>query len=276
MRIIKLALFLVCFFSIARFVRGQTDGFTWAKVRSELPFHPEWAVDSSVPQIFDQKFHYLGKGAQSFVFASQDGKYVLKFFRHHHMRAPWIIRSLPFAWAQAKAQKKESKLKKDFLSYTIAFREMPEETGIIYLHLNKTDHLKKKVTFVDKLGTFHEVDLDGMEFMVQKRATLLYPSIAQLMEKGETEKAKGAIADLLELLQKRMRKGIFDKDPDLNTNFGYVGGKPIQIDVGRFRYDRDRPFSKDEIIRITDHFHQWLMIQYPVLDDYLRERLNEI
>ncbi len=279
MRIFKLALFVVCFFSAARFARGQTDGFTWAKVQSHLPFDPQWAVDGTPPDIFNQKFSYLGKGAQSFVFASEDGQYVLKFFRHHHMRAPWIIRSLPFAWAKKTTQKKESKLRKDFLSYKIATQEMPAETGIVYLHLNKTDHLKKTVTFIDKIGIAHEISLDGMEFMVQKRATLLYPAIAQLMEENHPEKAKQAIAALVHLLQKRCQKGIFDKDPDLNTNFGLADGMPIQIDVGRFRYDKDRTSPavyKEEIIRITDHFHQWIMILYPMLDYYIREKIHEI
>ncbi len=279
MRIFKFVLFVACFFSAARFARSQTDGFTWAKVRSDLPFNSEWAVDAPPPAIFNQKFTYLAKGAQSFVFASEDGQYVLKFFRHHHMRAPWLIRSLPFAWAQKTVQKKESKLRKDFLSYKIATQEMPAETGIVYLHLNKTDHLKKTVTFVDKIGIAHEIALDGMEFMVQKRATLLYPAIAQLMEENRPEEAKQAIASLVQLLRKRCEKGIFDKDPDLNTNFGLADGIPIQIDVGRFRYDKGRAspaIYKDEIIRITDHFHQWLMMRYPMLDDYLREKLNEI
>lgn len=275
MRLLKLALFIVCFFGVARFVRGQTDGFTWAKVRSDLAFNAEWTTDRPVPTMLNQKFTYLGKGAQSFVFASEDGQYVLKFFRHHHMRAPGIIRILPFAWAQNKAQKKALKLRKDFLSYKIAFQELPEETGIVYLHLNKTDHLKKKVTFVDKIGIAHEINLDDMEFMVQKRAQLLYPAIAQLMDNHQESQAKQAIADLLDLLKKRCQKGIFDKDPDLNTNFGYVDGRPIQIDVGRFRYEK-REGYQEEIVRITDHFHQWLMVKYPALDDYLREKLHEI
>ena len=279
---LKLLLFIVCFFSVARLCRGQTDGFTWEKVRSSLSYHPAWAVENPPVDnnIFNQRYTYLGKGAQSFVFASEDGQYVIKFFRHHHMRAPWIIRTLPYAWAKAQAEKRAAKVGKDFLSYKIAYESMPEETGLVYLHLNKTkDLFKKKVTFVDKIGIAHAINLDKMEFFVQKRATLLYPAIESLMDQEKPEEAKQAIAALVDLLHKRCQKGIFDKDPDLNTNFGYAEGRPIQIDVGRFKIDPQHASPevyRQELVKITDNFHQWLMARYPMLDEFLKEKLREV
>lgn len=153
---------------------------------------------------------------------------------------------------------------------------MREETGLLFLHLNKTNHLKKTLTIYDRLNIAHQIDLDQVEFLVQKRADLVYPCIDTIAKREGLESAKGAISSLVQLLELRCQRGIFDKDPDLNTNFGFIGKQAVQIDIGRFRHD-DRKISanahRDEILRITDNFRQWLDQNHPSLSSHL---LNEI
>ncbi len=145
---------------------------------------------------------------------------------------------------------------------------MREETGLLYLHLNKTSDLKRKLVIRDKLNIAHELDLDQMEFLVQRKATLVYPHIETLIQKGELTAAKMAITNLVSLLHDRYKKGIFDKDPDLNTNFGFIGTCALQIDIGRFREGGGRE-DRDEILRITDNFRQWLDLRSPELSSHL-------
>lgn len=282
------AAFILCAVQIKQFCYQKTDGFALHKIHSSLSFHPEWecappsAVEGEeISKLLDQPFYYMAKGAQAYVFASEDGTAVIKFFRLYHLRPPlWLTMvSLPAVlqpWKVGKMLGKRDELEKDFASYRIAFEEMREETGLLYLHLNKTSHLKKNLTIFDKIGIAHSLDLDRMEFLVQKRATLVYPSIDHLMKTEGEGAAKEAISALVQLLFQRCRKGIFDKDPDLNTNFGLIGTRPIQIDIGRFRregWKEDPVKDRDEILRITDNFRQWLDSTHPSLSGHL---LSEI
>jgi hypothetical protein len=273
---------------LQQFCHSKTDGFALYKICSSLHFHPEWETKplashekERIVEILNQPFYYLAKGAQSYVFASADGQTVIKFFRLYHLTPPpWITAfAFPMPLMPYKLRKilsKRQELDKDFQSYKIAFEEMKEETGLIYIHLNKTKHFQRQITIYDKIGIAHQLDIDKMEFLVQKKATLVYPSIDLLMQTRGPETTKEAISALLQLLWSRCQKGIFDKDPDLNTNFGFLGTVPVQIDIGRFRKQQElkTPLEyRDEVIRITDHFRQWLDQKYPELSKHL---LNEI
>ncbi len=257
--IVKLVIFALCFYGVAKFCKKQTGSFTIARITSDLNFHPEWVVDNTqeetAKKALAQPYRFLGKGAQSFVFASDDGQWVIKFFRHHHL-------------------KKNSKLAKDFGSYKIAFEKLRDETGLLYLHLNKTSHLHQTVDLVDKIGIHHTIDLDQYEFLVQRKAELAYPALQKWIDAGKITEAKEALTALVDLLRTRAGRGIHDKDPDLNTNFGFIGTKPIQFDIGRFKLTETSP-DKNELIRITDNLHQWLMVRVPELDEHLKNELKK-
>lgn len=265
-RLFKISLFVVLFWAAGRFCKGKTDGFAVAKIMPAKEAHA-WPVPPPPPEIsglFQKPFRYLGKGVQSYVFAS--GDYVIKFIRHDRFRCyPWTHN----------VQKRSNRLLKDFTSYQIAHDDLAAETGLIYLHLNPTGFLKQKITIIDKLNIAHVLDLDQMEFIVQKRAQLVYPALWALIVQNKLDAAKIALSSLVSLLHKRIEMGIYDKDPDLNTNFGFIGLQAMQIDIGRFRKP-PRRLGKDEIIRITDNLHQWLMVKCPELDAHLRKAIDEI
>lgn len=272
-------------FGVQRFCRSQTDGFALHKICSELSFHPEWEVENdpeSLGTILDQPYTYLAKGAQSYVFASEDGQYVIKFFRIYHMTPPRFLTHCYWpmcvqGYRLSKMIQKQEELDRDFTSYKIAYDHLKEETGLVFLHLNKTNNLKKTLTLIDKLGISYPIDLDQMEFLVQKRATIAYPALAQITEEKGIDAGKSALTQLVSLLALRIDKNIKDKDPDLNTNFGFIDIRPVQIDVGRFRINPS-PLSaeekRDEVIRITDNLDQWLRSQYPELSIHLQQEIQ--
>ena len=276
---------------VKRFCYKRTEGFSPHKIQSSLPFNSDWEVEllpenerSAVLKTLDQPYFYLAKGAQSFVFVSEDGESVIKFFRLNHLLPPFWVSQLQFppflqAFQLRKWLQKREELRKDFQSYVIAYDQLRDETGLLYLHLNKTKHLDKELILYDKLNIAHRICLDDMEFLVQKRAQLVYPAIDALVQKGEISKAKEAISALVRLLAVRCERGIFDKDPDLNTNFGFIGQKPLQIDIGRFRPREEKGTEenyRDEIIRTTDHFRQWLDQSCPPLSEHLMHEIHEL
>ncbi len=287
LKIGKICVFILAVVILKRFCYRQTDGFALYKIFSSLSYCSDWETASlpsdeheELMKIFDQPFYYLARGAQAYVFASEDGKTVIKFIRIYHLLPPlWMTHlSFPLPLQPCKIGKmirKREELAKDFQSYKIAFQELKKETGLLYVHLNKTKDLKKKVMIHDKLGIAYEIDLDEMEFIVQKKASLLYPSIQYLVATEGMETAKEAITSLINLLKSRREKGIYDKDPDLNTNFGFIDKTPVQIDIGRFSKGSKIAGDRDNIFLITDSFRQWLDKKYPLLSDHLLQEIGK-
>lgn len=290
-RFAYLALATIACIALQKFCRSKTDGFAISKISSNLPYNPDFATRpiseselQKVEEILSQPFHYLGKGAQCYAFVSDDDQYVIKFFRLHNLLTPeWFV-NMPLpsflqSYRKEKIQRKFGEFFRDFLSYKIAFDSLQEDTGLIYVHLNKTDVLHKKITLFDKIKIQHSVDLDSMEFLLQKKADLFYPALHKLIQEGKREEVKANVKELIHFLAKRSSLGLYDKDPDINTNFGVCNGKPLQIDVGRFRPDATRTQPDvyiSDIIRVTENLQQWLEAQDKDLSDSLIEEIQNL
>lgn len=278
---LKLFLTVIILYGVSRFCLSQTDGFSVERISSSSEFHHEWEVpieDPKIKEIFTQPFDYLGKGAQTYVFASRDGRYVIKFFRYlNKYRSPLEI--LPFERIQKTVQKRQSRLEKDFRSYIIAHERLKEETGLLFIHLNRTKNLKTTLTLYDKIKVQYKLSLDEMGFILQKRAEPFYPTLTRWIEEENLDEAKGALAKLVQLVLKRCKSGLFDKDPDLATNFGFLDNNPLQIDVGRFKIDetrKDPQIYKQDMARIFNRLEKWLDTHSPELAAYLKHEMDQI
>ncbi len=273
----------------ASFCDRQTDGFSMAKIHSDLSYDPKWETtplslekQNLLNEALSQKFHYLGCGGQCFAFASEDDRYVIKFFKHK-IRKPYsyfLKTSLgPLdALRLPKLNKALRKLNRDFTSYKIAYEDLQDETGLIYIHLNKGTSLCRSLTIIDKLGIEHQVPLDEVEFIVQAHAQLLYSRIEDLMAHGDADGARQALHAILELIVSRCKKGVFDEDPRLHRNFGFTGNKPIFIDVGRFVRDplrKECAVYKADLHDITKRFRDYLNMSHPELVSTLDKALYE-
>lgn len=280
-RIVKIFLFLGLFLGVERLCHKATDGFALVNV-----YPPKGEYDRfdragpAPPDILDQTFTYLDSGSQSYVFLSEDQKVVLKLFKFQHMRTPPLLNFLPSKGILGKKrEKKERVLHRTFESLTLAYDLMREETGLLYLHLQPTEHLGKQLKIIDKIGVAHTIELDKVPFLLQNRGTLAYCAIDTWMEKGEKRQAERGIKRLLRLAAARPKKGLFDKDPDFSTNFGFVGDAPFQIDFGRLSLsaeEKDPKVYGPEMIRITRDFQRWIAKNHPCLLHSFEEELDAI
>lgn len=284
-----LPLCLLFYYAGSKWCIPKTDGFEINNIYSSLSFNPKWQVADKIKDdpwlhtILNQKFHYLGHGGQCYAFASEDGRYVLKFFKHHLRRVPWLFSNLPLPsnleyLREKKRNKRENKLIRDFSSYKLCFEKLPEETGLIFVHLNKTIGRLPSVLIADKLNIEHRIALDEVEFVIQKKATLAYTYIDQLMQANRIEEAKKGVASICDLIVKRSQKGIFDEDAKIHRNFGFVNDQAIVVDVGRLKIDLSRQEPQiyhQDLSLITKRFKNWLMVQryYPLVD-HLEEYLH--
>src|SRR3972149_213211 len=242
---LKFLLPVLAVLAVTRFCHEKTGKFELYKICSDLPFSKDWDTGcpskeelANLKTVFNQPFRFIGKGGQAFVFGSDDGKYVIKFFRISRLQAPIWLKAinLPFleSYRQRVILEKNGLLQRDFLSYATAWKELREETGMVFCHLNKTDFLSQKLQIYDKIGISYEIDLDRMEFVVQKKADLFFPYLERCLKEENQELIQQALSSFVRLLYTRYQKGIVDNDPNLNINFGFVEGNPIQIDIGRF------------------------------------------
>ncbi len=216
------------------FVNHKSLGFSADKVSLSLPFNPEWEVPPPSAELKDrlfcQHYRYLASGSQSYAFISEDSKYVIKFFRMKHLDPE-------------KKKRGQENLLLTFKAHKMAFDELKEESGLVYLHLNKTKDLRAVLTVFDKMGRAHKIDLDQTEFVVQEKAELIFSHMKRLHDPKQVDQATAAVLDLI---RRRIKKGFADADKAVSHNYGFVGDRPIHLDIGRL-YRGERPGEYEKI-----------------------------
>lgn len=286
--ILALSLFI---YGAQRLYFSVTDGFSVANISSEIPFDPQWEtppLDQEAQQEIDlalgQPFTYLGKGCQSYVFLSQDGQYVIKFLKYKHFKPQWWLQWLRFIppvneYYYHKSVEKTKQLHKIFRSWKIGYEKIPQYSGLVYIHLNKTPSWNRKLTIKDKMGFSHEIQLGQFEFLLQHRASMLTDSLLELSKNHQNQKAEQIIDEMLILLLSEYTNGYADNDHALMQNTGVLHGRPIHIDVGQLIWNpvvMDPKVYQQEIYDKTYDFHVWLLQNSPDLALYLRTRLVSI
>lgn len=233
------------------FCKRQTDGFSKLRITTQFPLdvhYPQMQLSekerSELEYAFNQPYSYLGRGGQSFAFVSRDGKYVIKFFKtEFHLFSSLWWKTLPFFPKEKRSHliaHAKHKLKRDFDSYALSSLELKEQTAMLYMHLTPTSDLQKELRIQDKLGIFHDIDLNQCPFALQRRAELAFSYIHRLVDKCDYERAHQAIHALIALSIERCKKGIHDEDAKIHKNYGFLGENPIFIDLGRFVKDSSR------------------------------------
>ncbi len=275
--------FISLFLGIDRFVHKRSSHFAFDKITPVCKDSCPWDTpplsleeQKAIDQILSQKFTYYNKGSQSYVFISEDKKYILKFLKQQKLETHTWLAYIPFSFNPYYQERlfKEKKYVTTFNALKTAYTELKKESGLIYVHLQDSNTLSKKVTFFDRNGTRHVFDIGKKAFYLQKRAQLIYSRIAELMHDGDVESAKNIITSVFSLIDFLGKKGVVDNDPILRKNFGLIDDIAVQIDVGKLRIDPSRPDYKAEVASITNSFRVWLESNYPALTDHFQQCLN--
>lgn len=281
----------LCIYGAQRLYFDVTDGFSIGNISSEIPYDPQWEIPPLNPNeqkeidlALGQPFTYLGKGCQSYVFLSQDGQYVIKFLKYKHFKPQWWLEWFTFIppvrqYYNQKSIEKTRQLHKIFRSWKIGYENIPQYSGLVYIHLNKTPSWKQKIIIKDKMGFSHEIELGQFEFLLQHRASMLTETLLDLSKKQQNEKAEQIVDEMLILLLAEYTNGYADNDHALMQNTGVLHGRPIHIDVGQFIWNpvvMDPKVYHQEIYDKTYDFHVWLSKNYPEMALHLRTRLVSI
>lgn len=288
-RLLWIVLTLICITFLTRVYFWITDDIRIANMVYELPYYKEWEIPPLTPNekeqldaVLSQKFYYIGKGTQSYAFSSEDDQYVIKFFKFKHLRPNWFIDSLPsispFTEYRCKqTARKQKKLYRAFAGYHLAYEVLREDSGLLFIHLNKSHDLHKTVTLVDKIGLEHHADLDKMVFFIQKKVQTTRQRIDEAMKKGDLVLAKNDIRKIFDLYLSEYQKGIYDLDHGVMHNTGFADDKPIHLDVGMLTKKesmRDTRQAQNDLALIVRKFRIWFNADYPEASSEMMEDID--
>lgn len=280
----KILFILFALFGALRLYFFLTDDFRLANIIYELPHQKEWEFAKQTEdekkllnEIFNQKFYYLGKGAQVYAFASEDDQWVIKFMKFKHLKPSLVDRLIPISSIKnAKIARKERKLKGVFEGYRLAYIHDRKNSGLIYLHFNKTDDLHLTAKLVDKIGLNWEVPLDSTVFILQRKGKTLREVFSSLLEKGNLPEAKEKASQILDMYLAEYQAGVWDRDHGITHNTGFIGDEPIHLDVGKLSFDermKDKALFKGDLQHVGFKISVWIKQNFP---QYHEEILSSI
>jgi len=281
----SLTVFILLLGKVDRLCLKAAHGFCLHVIDVPLAPNPSWQTPDSFPaEIFEQPFIYLDKGAQNFVFVSQDRNYVLKFYRFPSRlrRFSWL--SHPFSFLRPSKAIKEKghsalRVQSAYNSYFLAHRYLKQETGVKYIHLNPTPDLGQKLLLKDRTGHIYELPVGNIGFILQKKGQPFLPLLRSAIKEHQTDAAQQMIKSLLQLIVSRCSKGITDLDNMDNDNYGWADNHAIHLDIGRFVQNEEikEPASyRQEVIRITSPLAGYLKKKSPELFQYYQQKIAEL
>lgn len=292
---LKVALVLmwpVLLLSIGVSYSKRNVGFSIEKVRSDFAFASDLSEGGFAPsveefrnikEITSQDFHYLSSGNQCYVFVSDDQEYVIKFFKMKHLTPKYWLNYLPLPWLEKyrfeKVEKRERVRKETFDSFRIGYTEMPQQTGLLFVHFQKTHYPQDKISVIDKVGKKHVISLNSVPFVLQRKAEMIYDHINGLMNKGQKLEAISALKSILELIKERSEKGLMDKDGGISGNYGFIGKRPVHIDIGQVvKVDSCKEPTQylKEISRVASKMEEWLKVHHPEVCPQFQEEVEKM
>jgi hypothetical protein len=267
----------------------RVTGFSTAKIHSELHFNENWETEpltqsgyrQLVEKILPQTYYYLASGTHCYVFISEDKHYVLKFFKTRHIfPKEWLS---PFSFLRYLAGRREEGTQffseRIFASYKDAYDSLRNESGLIYTHLNKKREFRTKVCLIDNKGKKHRVDVDEVEFVVQKKAVKIFDHLHALVKQHDQEGLKAAIRSFLQLIAIRCEKGFTNQDIALKNHFGFIGNHAIQMNCNSLIRDNSMKYPmnfREEILQAAKRLDLWASENQPELSFFIQYEAQRI
>lgn len=239
---------------------------------------------TEIDRILNQSFSWLGQGMQTYAFASEDGKYVLKIFKFKRLKtSSWTpyLASIPILkkYFDEAEQRRQRRIHQLFGGYEVAYTQDRSNTGLLYIHLHETESLHRNVTITDRLGRKHLIGLDGIRFAIQERASTTKQVLIDLLQRGDIAAVKRRIRSLFDMYMDEYRRGLLDNDQNILANTGFHGEVPLRIDMGRLENNpqaRDPVVYKDDLSKIAKkRLNAWFLKHYPAIQPELAQDMQE-
>jgi hypothetical protein len=261
-----------------------TDGFNMKQISAPLPpdlfYKTELTPDMrlELQAALSQPFRYMGKGCQFYAFESQDGRFVLKFFKKKHLASPRYFNSLPAWLIREKVKQRKDRVRQLFNSCRLAYEDFKEESGLLYIHLDHSIVLEKELVLIDKMGFSHPIYLDDFEFLLQRRGVPMGHLFSQRFSEAEMREK---ISLLTTALSERIQKGVIDEDRAVAQNMVFLPeeNRFLFVDVGQLRKREGWVGDKELKVELSSrmkNFRVWAENHLPTLLPYIDEEIGRI
>lgn len=226
--------------------------------------------EKQLSQALGQGYRYLNAGVQSMAYLSEDGKYVIKFFKQGPFTCPTENHFFS-RWGKQRAIQKRS-IKRDhiFSAYRTACDKLSKETGVLYVHFNETKQFQDPLLLTDASGLRTPIALDNCDFIVQRRAVSLRDHLDELIARKDMCAAEDSIERLLALSPAFFHKGMRNRDIEFVNNYGFIDGDPVLFDVGRLLPcigEEGKEKYQKKLSGFLPAFRAWIEAFYPMLID---------
>lgn len=256
---LRVTVFLLLCFCFVFSSSKITKGFKLTKLSLPLPSQNTCSVAqiNNLQEILNQKFYFLNRGLQSYVFASKDNQYVIKFI----LKDNQIF--LPKSWLNQKDQK----LKNLMSSFDLAYAQAQQETALVYLHLSDTSNLLPKLLIETPTKQLAYIDLNHCHFAIQKKVMLLKDFFSGSYRQDKQQDLQKKIDAFLTLIKNRAIKGIYNSDSNIGRNFGFLEDDAVELDFGGYELVDMEP--QDEYFRYKRKLRSLLEAKCPNMIPYL-------
>lgn len=289
-KLLPLVLFPIILLGIGLLVCSNPHGFTVHKIASPLTYDEQWEIEGLdldqehdlIEAAFSQPFYYWGTDVYWYGFISEDHKYLLKFFKMHKLlpKTGWL--SMPLALFEGyrfnQVDKKKEILKEIFSSVKASYESFKDQTAVIYVHLNKTRRLRKKVELIDQFGKHLFVDLDSKEFILDRKAEHLYTYLVGLYDAHEDKEVRQALSSLFSVIVGRCAKGYGERDHHMAAHYGFIEGKPVLFDADRLVVEETLQYPhhyEREVEILGKEITAWMEKYYPKMVPIVEEELDK-
>ena len=99
-----------------------------------------------------------------------------------------------------------------------------------------------------------------------------------MLANGDVETVKVRLGQILDLYASEYSKGIYDHDHGIMRNTGFVGDKPIHLDVGKLLREesmKDKDNARKDIEIVVANINSWFEKQYPQYSEEIAHYLDE-
>ena len=250
-----------------------SGGFRLDKIEMTLPEKQIPIPSGEIQEILQQNFYYLDKGCQSYVFESQDQKYVLKIVRYRRYQEPFWMQLLQMTekgkfWKKQREQFKEKMLHMTLSSFQIAFEEIPDLTHVLYAHINQTRNLSPSLCLKDRFQRTYVINPNNVAFVLQKKALSLSQQLTIFKQQEKYHEAAALVENFFVKQKLLLSKQIANTDYNCIKNSGWGQGEIFFTDVGSF--------IKDERLLEPKHYNYYLRYGSKRLGRWIQENFSSL
>jgi len=272
----------VCYKSFGFSIAKITSCFTYDET-SKIKLLSDIQKNYIIKNVFLQKFYFFASGRQYYTFISEDRQFILKFFKihaHHRTGKFDMLSRFFYHMLGFKHEMKDQLISAKVLSnYKYVYELLREETAIVYLHLDKTYEFPVSVTLIDDKGKEHTLDLNSLEFIVQKRAEKFYDHLNALVKETRGEDLAASIRSLFQLIATRCEKGFVEQNLDLRHSFGFIDNRAVRFDCATLSYDSSTKYPlnfRNEVMEAAEKLQEWAQENYPEATLFIQEEAQKV